>query len=237
MNSCINFVLNHLFPTPCALCDELLHDGSRLCGVCHALLPFFDHGCEQCGITLSPDERNSCALCQRLPPAFDRTLTLFRYEKPADHWLQQLKFQQRLHYAPLLAQLFWQRHQDKLQQLKAQWVIPVPLHRKRLQQRGFNQALELARPLARALSLPLNYKALRRQRNTQQQSALDAAERPHNVKDAFAWSSKQVPQRVLLVDDIITTGHTANSAALTLKQAGVKEVNLLVFARTQAFQT
>ena len=234
MNSCIHFILNHLFPTPCALCDELLHDGSRLCASCHALLPFFDDGCEQCGVTLSPSEGKTCAHCQTQPPAFDRTLTLFRYEKPADHWLQQLKFQQRLHYAPLLAGLFWQRHQERLQRLNAECLIPIPLHRKRLRKRGFNQALELARPLARALSLPLNYKALRRQRDTQQQSKLDAAERPRNVKDAFAWNNKQVPQRVLLVDDIITTGHTANSAALTLKQAGVKEVSLLAFARSQS---
>lgn len=233
MNSCINYILNWLFPTPCQLCDELLNDGRRLCQPCHALLPFFDSGCEQCGIQLNPDENGICSNCRRLSPYFDRTLTLFRYEKPADHWLQSLKFQQRLHLAPLLGELMWQQQQQRLQQLKAQWIIPLPLHRKRLHKRGFNQSLELSRPLAKALRLPIRSSALRRQRDTKEQSSLQASERPANVENAFSWHSDEVPRHVFLVDDIITTGHTANSAAKTMKQVGVQEVTLIVFARAQ----
>jgi len=197
------------------------------------MLPFYQGGCQHCGRELKVCESHSCLYCRREAPRFDRTLTLFRYEKPADHWIQQLKFKQRLHFAPLLGGLMWQQRQQQLQALDAEAVIPVPLHRKRLYQRGFNQALELARPLARGLKLPLNHRDLIRLRHTKEQSSLEAAQRPANVKDAFRCNSKRPPRRVILVDDIITTGNTANSAAYALKQAGVEEVSLVVFARTQ----
>jgi len=233
VNSCIKYTLNYLFPSPCQLCDELLNDGSRLCRDCHDLLPFFLHGCRQCGLQLVPGEDSRCVICQRQPPAFDHTVTLFRYEKPADFWLQQLKFSQRLHFAPLLGELMWQQQQQRLRQAAADAIIPLPLHRKRLYQRGFNQALELARPLAKALRLPLQHNALLRIRDTLEQSSLKSSQRPANVKNAFRWNSDQIPKHVLLVDDVITTGHTANSASQTLKQAGVEQVTLVVFARAQ----
>jgi len=231
MNSCINNILNYFFPNPCLLCDELLVDGSRLCKSCARYLPFFTNGCQLCGMQLQPGEITRCHSCERLAPAYDRTLTLFRYEKPADAWLQHLKFHQGLHIAPLLGDLMWQQHQQTLRQINPQWIIPIPLHRRRLFQRGFNQAVELARPLANALNIPLKTDALVRHRHTQEQSSLDSNQRAANVNNAFRWQSRLVPQRVLLIDDILTTGHTANSAAATIKQAGVAQVTLAVFAR------
>jgi predicted amidophosphoribosyltransferase len=111
-------------------------------------------------------------------------------------------------------------------------LIPIPLHRARLRERGYDQALELARPLARELRLPLLDDALLRLRNTPAQSRLDAAHRRRNLRDAFAWrSAAAIPAHVVLIDDVMTTGATLHAAARTLRRAGVLRVDAWVCAR------
>ncbi|MGH8082565.1 MAG: ComF family protein [Lysobacter sp.] len=111
-------------------------------------------------------------------------------------------------------------------------IVPIPLHRTRLRERGYDQALELARPLSRELGLPLLTDALIRERNTPPQSRLDAAHRRRNLRDAFVWRSAwTAPAHVVLIDDVMTTGATLHAAARTLRRAGVKRVDAWVCAR------
>ncbi|MBT2748394.1 ComF family protein [Lysobacter sp. ISL-42] len=111
-------------------------------------------------------------------------------------------------------------------------LIPIPLHRARLRERGYDQALELAPPLARELRLPLLDDALLRLRNTPAQSRLDAAHRRRNLRDAFAWrGAASVPAHVVLIDDVMTTGATLHAAARTLRRVGVQRVDAWVCAR------
>jgi ComF family protein len=111
-------------------------------------------------------------------------------------------------------------------------VVPVPLHRARLRQRGYDQALELARPLARALGLPLLDHALTRTRATAPQSQLDAAQRRLNLQRAFeVRGNVMLPAHVVLVDDVMTTGATLHAAAVALKRAGAQRVDAWVCAR------
>ena len=152
----------------------------------------------------------------------------FRYEAPVDGLVTRFKFHASLAAGALLAQLIV----ANLEAPAADVIVPVPLHRARLGRRGYNQALELAKPLAVAWRLPLAAAVLRRVRATAPQSELTAVQRRRNLRGAFVADAGAVHgRRVLLVDDVITTGSTANEAAKTLLAAGALEVRVLAAAR------
>lgn len=220
-----------LIPTPCAGCDSL-QSRRYLCKACEADLPYLQQGCERCGFP-HPDAAHNrlCGRCQHSPPAFERSFCLFHYAKPVDHWLQQLKFQKNLVYAALLADLFKRRFLDDLKAEALDCILPVPLHAQRLRQRGFNQALELARPLAHALKLPLSRYDCVRTQATLEQSSLPSRLRAKNVRNAFSWRAGTIPERILVVDDVMTTGHTLNSLCRTLIKAGAKKISVAVIGR------
>ncbi len=118
------------------------------------------------------------------------------------------------------------------QALTPQCLVPVPLHRARLTTRGFNQALEIARPVAKALSIPLDFTSCSRARNTAAQTVLPAKQRARNVRGAFRVRKPLPFKHVAIVDDVITTGHTAAALARALRRTGIKQVDLWVCART-----
>ncbi len=171
-----------------------------------------------------------CGQCTQQPPSYDRALALLRYAYPADHLIQRLKFNAQLYLAHLLGERLAQhvaRHVTQLPQV----IIPVPLHRARLRERGFNQALELARPIAHRLGVPLDYRNCARVRATAAQSLLPAAQRRRNIKGAFQVTRPIKARHVAIVDDVMTTGHTVEEFAATLRKAGVKEIDVWVLAR------
>jgi ComF family protein len=173
----------------------------------------------------------SCGACQTHPPDYLSTCAPLRYEAPIDRLLPRFKFHAGLAEGRLLSALVLPRVDPALLRA-ADLIVPLPLHPQRLGRRGYNQALELARPLARAARRPLDPHALRRVRATPPQSELDAAGRRRNVRGAFAADAARVRgRRVLLVDDVNTTGATAAEAATTLLHAGACEVHLLAIAR------
>jgi ComF family protein len=144
--------------------------------------------------------------------------------------IQAVKFQKRLPMARLLGTLL-ARHLVQLPDLeRPQAIIPVPLHPRRMRERGFNQALELARPVADQLGIPL-LQCCRRVRDTPAQMTLDARQRSRNLKGAFACTSTPIPEHVTLVDDVMTTGHTLAELSHTLQQLGVKQVQAWICAR------
>ena len=171
----------------------------------------------------------ACGRCLQLPPPLAETRAACLYEFPVDRLLPRFKFHHDLAAGRLLAQLMGDAF-DGLPRPQA--LVPVPLHRARLRQRGYDQALELARPLSRHWQLPLLANGLRRCRHTAPQSRLDAAQRRRNLRDAFntrpgmAW-----PAHVALVDDVMTTGATLHAAAKALRRAGVARVDAWVCAR------
>ena len=167
------------------------------------------------------------------PPPFSAALAPLRYATPVDRLLTRFKFHAGLAEGRLLATLLGERIDPTwLHGLDA--VLPLPLHPRRLGRRGYNQALELTRPLARAIALPLQPDALRRERDTAPQSELDADARRRNVRGAFVADPMQVRDRAcLLVDDVITTGATLREAAITLLGAGAREVRVLAAARVE----
>ncbi|CAK0757905.1 competence protein ComFC [Gammaproteobacteria bacterium] len=157
----------------------------------------------------------------------------FTYEPPIDHLIITLKFHSRLAHARLLGELLADHlaaREDPLPEL----ILPVPLHPTRLRTRGYNQAVELARPIARRLGLSIDTTLCRRIRATASQSTLDAKTRRRNMHGAFAITSKNriAGGRVAILDDVVTTGNTVEEFARVLRQAGAREIEVWAVART-----
>lgn len=217
-----------LWPRRCLLCGEPGHDSLDLCRACHAALPHARHACARCALPL-PDAAIACGHCLRRPPPQSAARAAFVYAPPLDRLLPRLKFHGDLASAGLLAALMGRALAEAE---RPQALVPLPLHRARLRSRGYDQALELARPLARALQLPLRDDLLLRRRVTTAQSRLDAAGRRRNLHGAFVVSTQApLPDHVALVDDVMTTGATAHAAVAALRRAGVARVDVWVCAR------
>jgi len=227
-------------PPVCALCGG---DGQRLnelwgldlCTWCErACTPVADP-CPRCG---EPGGAAvECARCQRDPPPYDATFSLFRYEDPVDLLITNLKFRHELAPARVLGILFARAHARAARPLP-QCLVPMPLHPARYRDRGFNQAAEIARHLAPRLRdaagrrLGVRHDLLQRIRATDAQSGLPAAARAANLVGAFRTRSDHpVPAHIAILDDVMTTGHTAAAAALALKQAGCRRVEIWACAR------
>lgn len=165
---------------------------------------------------------------------YDNTCAIFSYDFPVNRLLNQLKFQHKLEYAVLLGKLmaekllFYYRNQGL-----PQYILPVPLHSERLKVRGYNQAMELARPIAKRLRLPVLFNQARRLVATEQQSAgLSVSQRRKNLKKAFEIHLNQSIEHIAIIDDVVTTGSTVNELAITLKKIGVKKIDVWCCART-----
>ena len=165
------------------------------------------------------------------PPDFNATIAPFHYASPIDYLLGRLKFQGKLVYARVLGSLAAEAIIESGIELP-ECVIPVPLHARRLRERGFNQSQELARYIARRLDVPLVNDMVERTKNTRPQMQLDAKERRKNVRNAFTLTSAEPWQHVAIVDDVMTTGNTVAELARILKSAGVRTVDVWTVART-----
>ncbi|WP_425493493.1 ComF family protein [Marilutibacter chinensis] len=236
-----------VWPSSCLVCGGACEQPRRgpggsgpepvldgLCAPCARALPWNRRACERCALPLPDGETGSnCGRCLRRPPPLDACHAAFVYGFPLDRLLPRAKFHDDLAAghrlggwmaAALAPALVTGGRPDA--------VVPVPLHRDRLRRRGYDQALELARPLAGRLGLPLHDGLLRRVRATRPQSRLDAAGRRRNLRAAFAVEAAAIlPAHVALVDDVMTTGATLHAAALALRRAGVARVDAWVCAR------
>jgi ComF family protein len=223
---------DRLWPAHCLVCGERAGNGD-LCAACLRELPWNRCACPRCGLPLpllpSAAPAAVCGRCQRRPPPLTETRAVFRYASPLDRLLPRLKFHRDLAAGRACAL----RMADALASApRPDALVPLPLHRARLRERGFDQALELTRPLAKALDLPLLDHALVRVRDTAPQSRLDAPARRRNLRRAFAVPPGiTLPAHVALVDDVMTTGATLHAAADTLVRAGVTRVDAWVCAR------
>jgi ComF family protein len=223
--------LRALWPSRCALCGQPGQPDLDLCGGCEGDLPLNSHGCEHCAAPLPRELARPalCGACLQHPPAFDACVAPFRYSFPVDRMVQGLKYGRQLYYSRILGQLL-SRHVAR-RQTRPELVIPVPLATARYRERGFNQARELARPLCKSLGLRLCGDLVERRRETREQAGLDRKERLKNTRDAFALLAPLPARHVAIIDDVVTTGSTANEVAKLLRGAGAEWIEVWAAAR------
>lgn len=214
-----------LLPQDCLLCGASAGP-TLLCRGCADALPRLPRAvCPVCALPAAAG--TVCGSCLKQPPHFDATVAGFRYGFPLDRLVQALKYQHRLALAPWFARalLAGARPDGEL-------VLALPLGARRLRERGFNQALEIARPLARALGLPLPTGICIRAADTAPQASLPWRARQKNVRGAFECRQNLTGKSVLVIDDVMTSGATLNEFARTLKRHGAHRVSNWVVART-----
>ena len=227
----IDRVLRYLLPPQCARCHG---SATRywLCEGCWNDLPWNHSACQRCALPLVSKEQGLCRNCARRMPPQDHAVVPWRYAAPVDHWLQALKFERQLSVLSTLSIGLIQQLSRRAEPLP-ELLIPIPLHRNRRGQRGFNQSQELARVLADALSLHLKADALQRTRATATQSGSpSAAQRRRNIRGAFRVRADLQDRHIALLDDVITTASTMQEAAKVCRVAGAARIEIWAVART-----
>jgi len=239
-------LLRALLPASCALCG--MDSDASLCPGCRAQFFSSAASAPRCPCCANPLPRGQCpqshtgpavvaplcGSCLRDRPAFDATVVACDYALPLDQLVLQLKFGHRLPLASLFAGLLRDAVLQQPGFTLPALLCPVPLGPQRLAKRGFNQALEIARPLARALGVALHPRLAARAHDTQAQSSVAPAQRRRNIAHAFTVGDPALVEgrHIGIVDDVMTSGQTLNELAATFKRHGAARVSNLVFART-----
>jgi ComF family protein len=238
-----NRVLDLLYPSSCALCRKSLKDGRALCGECEEDLPRLTAPfCQSCGEMFQGEIELpfACPNCQHLKFAFEFARpAMLRDERTLD-LIHRLKYGREIYLAGELGSLASHAFVDPrlVPAVTGAWpLVPVPLHRKRLRHRHFNQAEEIARALSAHTGLPL-LKALKRNRQTETQTLLSRKQRMENLRGAFSitrsghrWINRASVDGVVLLDDVLTTGSTVHECAATLRRAGFHKVFVVTVMR------
>jgi len=233
-------LISFFYPDHCVLCDTVMHyreDDLYICPVCQETLRLSadDATCAICGRHITEGEM-LCEICQTHPHAFDKALTCLTYEGHVRESILRYKFHNRPDYARAFSAMMLRRFLPFAEAFACDMVVCAPLHKRALRKRGYNQSELLARPIAKQLSLPFIKDAFIKIKETPKQSTLQYSERQRNVADCFALSLHKSLLRgktVLLIDDVLTTGATADALASLLKKAGAKTVIVLVIAGTE----
>ena len=221
-NNCLFFKQNI-----CLICQLKHHGASQICRACQLDLPWLEEQCLTCALPLN-SVHNHCPECLRKKPDFDHVYCAFKYEFPVNALIPPGKFNNRTDYLLALNQLALQTVSLTV---KPDCLIPVPMHPKKLLRREYNHAWLLAKDISRASGIPIRSNILQKRIHTLNQSSLSAAKRRQNLRDSFQCVSPP-PPHIMLVDDVVTTGTTANIISKILKQAGCKRVDIFALART-----
>ncbi len=219
----------------CLLCDERSEVPAPICVPCEAELPWLGNACECCALPL-PRSDMSCAQCCKQPPGFTQVIAPWLYDFPVDGLITRFKHNGKWPMGRLLAELcaHYLQHRFEEDLPRPDCLIPVPLANKRLRQRGYNQAAMLAGWLGKQLQLPVDEGHVLRSRETTAQQGLDAKARKRNLRGAFTLIDPDwvKGRHLALVDDVLTTGSTAEVIAGLLNTAGARRVDVYCLART-----
>lgn len=226
LNRRLKFIQTSLAPPSgqdCVLCGA----GTRglLCLACDAALPRIPQACPRCA---APTLHEVCGECLRHPPPFARASAALTYDFPVDKLIQALKYQGRLAFAQIFGNCL---HQAVQAQPKPDVILPMPLHPRRLQERGFNQALLIAQVIAEQTQIPVEALWAARAIDTTPQAELSLDARRKNVRNAFICTGAVHKLHVAVVDDVMTSGATVAELSQTLLQAGAREISVWIAAR------
>ena len=241
--SVYNWLINaqfFLLPGICVHCRKPASQHQDLCDACLLELPLVEHPCTVCGLPLPTSNlaASLCGSCMARPPGFCRSVNPFQYQPPVSSLIAGFKYRNKLVNGRVLGEqlashLAWQYQDSALPST----IIPVPLHKARIRQRGYNQALEIARTLSHCLNIAISRDTVSRARNTTQQTGLTARARKRNLRCAFTINSDiqfEANTTVAIVDDVVTTGVTVSELASVLLKAGASQVHVWAIARSVA---
>ena len=225
INNCLRLGLGAI-PQSCVLCAALgCRDG--LCRACNSSLTTIAYThCPRCAL---PTDGNLCGACLKTPPEFDSVTAAFIYAFPTDALIQSLKYHANLAITCVLAEKLIEAAPGSV---GADFFLPVPLAREKQRERGFNQAHEIAKILGRYYGVPVEANLCGRVRNTFSQTSLPWSERTKNIRGAFSCTHDLTGKKIILVDDVLTTGATLNELAKTLRKQGAAEIRAWVVVRT-----
>lgn len=218
-------LLELIFPPRCFLCDELLSaDENNVCHSCSIgrFLLENESVCEKCGRLILKGKR--CSLCSTNVYAFDMGWGLLQYEGYVHSAIYRLKYSDRRDTGKAMGRFMAKKNGVKIKGLGIEAIIPIPLHKKRFKQRGYNQAAVIAKAISSELNIPMDEHVLNRIKWTVPQSKLSPKARKSNLEGAFLINKPVRYKRILLIDDIYTTGNTMHQCAKILKEAGIQHV-------------
>lgn len=229
LKSVVSRAVDFALPPRCAGCGEIVEEQGSFCSECWPQLQWLGNGgCQSCGMPLIATEAETCGKCLAEPPKIDRIRAALAYDEMARGVALKLKYGRKVGLARVMARY--------MAPLAGQWgedalIIPVPLHRWRLWNRGFNQSGEVAKALAREWGKTVVHNVLVRTRRTQPLKGMNPRERRDMVRGAFVASADVKGRTVVLIDDVITSGSTAEACAKALRKAGASRVELICWAR------
>ena len=222
---------NWLFPGTCYACaKELKRESPRFCTSCLESLPYLDNACHRCGEPLFYSD-SACGKCLSRLPTFDQCFCPFIYETPISKQIQELKFSDHPKNISGIADLFLQEL-DAKQIALPEAIISVPMHVKGLRKRGFNQSLELAKITAKKLDIPLLSDHIKKIKDTERQTKQKLEQRRKNLSGCFMSIKKIEHKHVAIIDDVVTTGSTAEEISKILKKNGVDYIQVWGIAKT-----
>ena len=243
MNHIAEKISDILYPRKCPGCGEILSPQSRLiCPECeHTLRPLTVSSgeeeeetpalCMKCGAPVA-DEEEYCRMCRAHPHVFEQGRAIFMYSDKWKRSLERYKFYGHREFADFYAAAMVKWGGDALRRWSPDLIVPIPLHRQKERARGFNQARLIAEKISSRTGIPVSVDILLKTRRTAAQKKLDYVHRRRNLKDAFSCSRTLSGERILLVDDVYTTGSTMDAAAACLKSAGAGNVYFMTFCIT-----
>ncbi|KUG24388.1 competence protein f [hydrocarbon metagenome] len=234
----LNDLSKVIFPPQCPGCSEILYPYTAqiFCSNCTDNIKFIKGGiCTICGTTFpdSPAENHLCGECLEKKPYFSYARAVFSYENIILNAIHRFKYKRNMSIGEIMSSLMADFSFPDIDFTDYSLIIPVPLHIKRLRERGFNQSLILARAIGKKRQIPVNFSLLKRRKFTTTQTGSNRNERKQNIKGAFEVSDKNKikGENVILIDDVYTTGATVNECAKTLIEAGVRKISALTLAR------
>lgn len=233
----LNRLVNLLFPLRCPVCDGIVPSGDgKICRTCRRKIQYvLEPRCQKCGRQLSDDAKFFCTACERMQHIFDRGIALYDYQS-MKRSIYRFKYKKRCEYAAFYAEEIYSRLKNEILRMDADAIIPVPLHKTRQKNRGYNQAELIAVHLSRLTGIPVKNDLVKRIRNTVPQKQLDVSGRQNNLKKAFNIKPNVVKlNKAILIDDIYTTGSTLDAVAKELKCRGVGTVYFISLCIGEGF--
>lgn len=233
MNKTWERIVSALYPRQCPICREIVTPkGDTICRKCRDGLPYIKEArCRKCSKPVHNPQIEYCYDCSRQRHLYIEGIAMFEHKGAIRDTIYDIKYGNKREYLDFFADEIAEKYGNKIKEWQADALVPVPLYKKKEIQRGFNQAMELAKRLGKRMDIPVNGKILLRDRVTVPQKELTEKQRKKNVENAFHISENIVKlNRVILIDDIYTTGSTIDACTETLLNAGVREVYFITMS-------